>query len=130
MCVCVCVCVRARARARTSVTWLITWGGGGELTVSIRNFVLQRSKFERGENWSRKMQHFYFLFSVYFLFAAIKFSNPKKYSYVEKILGRAFPPLPPKLRPLYVCACVCVYVCVCVYIYVCVCVYIYIYIYI
>jgi hypothetical protein len=60
-----------------SVTWLITWAGGGgpnEPWVLGTRFY-KGVKFERGENWLHKRQVFHFLFSVYFLFATIQFSN-------------------------------------------------------
>jgi hypothetical protein len=68
-----------------SVASLITWGGevrgrGTKLTMGIRNFILQRVKFESVENWPDETQVFHFLFSVYFLFTIIEFSNQINYS--------------------------------------------------
>jgi hypothetical protein len=64
-----------------SVTWLITMGGGeAKLTMGIGTLFYKGVRFERGENLAHKTQVLHFLFSVYFLFAIIQFSNQINYS--------------------------------------------------
>jgi hypothetical protein len=80
-----------------------TGGGGGPKWTGVRGTLFYKGvKFERGENWSHKVQVFHFLIFVYFSFAIIQFTNQINYSSVEKILGGGhlppFPPPPPPLR--------------------------------
>jgi hypothetical protein len=72
-------------------------GGGGrwELTCVLGILFYKSVKFERGENWSHKTQVFHFLFSVYFLFAIIQYSNQKTIPTLKNIIeGGIFPPCP------------------------------------
>jgi hypothetical protein len=56
-------------------------GGGGQKWPWVLEILIYKGvKFERGENWSHDTQVFRFIFSVYFLFAIIQFSNQINYS--------------------------------------------------
>jgi hypothetical protein len=59
----------------------INTGGGGANSPWILGTLFYKGvKFERGGNWSHKTQVFHFLFSFYFLYAIIQFSNQINYS--------------------------------------------------
>jgi hypothetical protein len=49
--------------------------GRQNLAWVLGTFILLRVKFEKEENWSHKTQVFHSIFSVYFSFAIIQFSN-------------------------------------------------------